>query len=43
MSCEIFVNHFSQTKLLDTIAIMIKFVIIYSFRSTNVKKYGIII
>lgn len=43
MICEIFVNHFSQTKLLDTIAIIIKFVIIYVFHSTTVKKYGIIV
>ena len=43
MSCEIFGKYFSQTKLLNTIAIMIKFVIIYIFHSTNVKKYGIII
>ncbi len=43
MNCEVFVNNISQTKLLDTIAIIIKFVIICLFHSTIMKKYGIIV
>ena len=38
-----FINNISQTKSLDTIAIIIKFVIIYLFYSTIMKKYGIIV